>query len=376
MRVIVIDDEKAMHLIMKKLLAKLPSIEVIACFQDTSSASSFIEEHEVHMAFVDISMPKETGIQFAERMADRHPELHIVFVTSHKEYAMDAFDLFALDYIVKPVSLERIQKTVNRAMAIHRFAETPKEDKATNRIEIYALGGLEIRSAAGSVKWMSGKSKELFGYLLLQRGRMVSRAKIVCDVFGEMPQKNAETYLNTAIYQLRKALEPHGMKSKIVSDNDGYGFDAANASIDFAEFEEKLKRWTAIDISRLDQLLEIENLYAGDLFGEKAYGWALSDMERLSVMYAGYVKKLGAVLLEHREYGTAVRLLNKLLSRNEFDEETVQFLLGAYAAQKDKAAFTNLFKRYGKMLRRELGIDPPQGLVMRYARLQSEFDGI
>jgi two-component system LytT family response regulator len=97
MKVIIIDDEKAMHLIMSKILDKLPDIEIVGFFQDTSSASLFIDEHVVHLAFVDISMPQETGMQFAERIAEKHRNLHIVFVTSHKEYAMNAFDIFALD---------------------------------------------------------------------------------------------------------------------------------------------------------------------------------------------------------------------------------------------------------------------------------------
>ncbi|MCQ6561599.1 response regulator [Paenibacillus mendelii] len=375
MKVIIIDDELAMHYVMRKSLAKLHHIEIVGSFQDTASASLFIQENDVHMAFVDISMPDESGMSFAQRMAEQRPDLHIVFVTSHKEYAMDAFDVYALDYIVKPVSLERIERSVKRAMAIQRFMEMDEDDKGNNQIDIYGLGGLEVRSGTtGYVKWRSRKSAELFGYLLMNRGRMISRARIVSDVFGEMPQKNAVTYLNTTIYQMRKSLQPHGLKSVILSDHDVYGLDIAQESIDFVLFEDGLKRFAVIDANNLYAALEIEDLYAGDLFGEKAYLWALNDIERLSSLYAVFVKKLASVLLEHQMDDTAVRLLNKLLSYNEWDEETVQLLLSAYAAQKDKISLTRVFKRYEKNLRKELDTAPSKELVHVYAQLQADVD--
>ncbi|QGQ94197.1 response regulator [Paenibacillus psychroresistens] len=119
MKVIIVDDEKAMHLIMKTLLSKIPNIEILGLFHDTASAALFLNNHTVNIVFLDISMPKESGMQFARRIAKTSLNLHIVFVTSYKEYALDAFDMYVLDYIVKPVSLERLEKTVKKAIDRH-----------------------------------------------------------------------------------------------------------------------------------------------------------------------------------------------------------------------------------------------------------------
>ncbi|OCT16346.1 hypothetical protein A8709_02635 [Paenibacillus pectinilyticus] len=115
MKVILIDDEKAMHFIMKRMLAKIPGIEVVGSFVETSQAYSFVVTHEVDLIFVDISMPRENGMEFAERLRASGSETKIVFITSHKEYALFAFDVYAFDYIVKPVVQERLNKTVERA---------------------------------------------------------------------------------------------------------------------------------------------------------------------------------------------------------------------------------------------------------------------
>ncbi|WP_052487151.1 response regulator [Gordoniibacillus kamchatkensis] len=379
MKVIIIDDEKAMHLVMKKLLAKIPDVEIVGMFRETKDADRFLAEHEVHIAFVDINMPHESGMLFAKRMADTARDLHIVFVTSHKEYAIEAFDIYALDYIVKPVSLERLEKTVARARAIIQHCDKPEDsdNKEMNRVSIFCLGGVEIRSQhGGTVKWRTRKSAELFGYLLLNRGKKVSRVKIIADMFAGMPQKNADTYLNTTIYQLRKAVEPHGLKHGIQSDGDTYSLDiAADTYIDFVDFEKKLQSFHVIDASNLEQAAEVEKLYTGGLFGEKDYLWALSDNERLFQMYAEFAKKMAKALLDNKDYASATRLLLKLLNRNELDEDTVGLLLKAYAAQRNKILLAKQYESYTSLLHKELGIAPTQELVNLYSQLQFGIDG-
>jgi len=95
MKVMMIDDEKAMHIIMKRMLSKIGEVEIVGAFQDTETAFSFLQNEEVDIVFVDISMPKESGLDFAKRLREIHPQIKLVFVTSHKEYALSAFDVYA-----------------------------------------------------------------------------------------------------------------------------------------------------------------------------------------------------------------------------------------------------------------------------------------
>lgn len=373
MKVILIDDEKAMHFIMNKLLAKIATMEVVGEFYNTASATQFVQDQEVDLAFVDINMPEESGVYFAKRMAKEHPHIHIVFVTSNKDFALDAYDLFALDYIVKPVSINRLEKTIEKAIALNRYDALENEIKISNKLSVYVLGGLEVHSERnGYVKFISRKSAELFGYLLLHRGRMVSRTKITTDVFGGMPLKNAETYLNTAIYQLRKSLEPHGYKHIVKSDNEGYGLELAEIYIDSIEFEKQLTLIYSISTSNINKALDIEQLYRGELFGEKAYFWSLNDVERLTQLYSLFVKRLGENLLQSNESRVAIRLLSKLLSFNELDEDTVKLLMMAYTAQNDYLALSRIYENYHKILHEELGISPSPEFVSTYMNLVTD----
>jgi two-component system LytT family response regulator len=102
--------------------------------------------------------------------------------------------------------------------------------------------------------------------------------------------------------------------------------------------------------------------------------WALSDIERMSKIYTSFSRKLAAALIKHNDTASAVRLLLKLLDRNELDEETYRLLLNTYAAQKDKASLAKQYMRYEKTLHKELGIRPSKEFVHLYDSLMSVLD--
>jgi two-component system, LytTR family, response regulator len=116
LKVIIIDDDKAMHFIMKRMLAKVDEIEIVGSFQETASAYSYLVNHEVDLIFLDIRMPRENGLEFAKRLIGSGRRTKLVFVTSYKEFASDAFEVNAFDYIVKPVEQGRLLNTVQRVL--------------------------------------------------------------------------------------------------------------------------------------------------------------------------------------------------------------------------------------------------------------------
>jgi two-component system LytT family response regulator len=120
LKVVIIDDEKAMHLIMKRMLAKVGQIEIVGSFHETATAYLYLVNHEVDLIFLDIRMPRETGLEFANRLRESGRRMKLVFVTSYKEYAPAAFDVYAYDYIVKPVKQDRLHKTVQRVLSEYR----------------------------------------------------------------------------------------------------------------------------------------------------------------------------------------------------------------------------------------------------------------
>ncbi|MFF2092752.1 response regulator [Paenibacillus sp. NPDC058174] len=376
MKVILIDDEPVMHLIMRKMLVKYKEIQVAGTFADTAAATSFLNDNtDVELAFVDISMPGGSGLELAGKLDKAGSKTQVVFVTSHKDYALEAFELSVLDYLVKPVTQERLERTIHRVLesrkTVQQLEASGHASANARRTSISALGDFYIRSEEGRVKWISSKSAELFAYLLLNRGRRISRSRLLADIFAGMTSINAEKYLNTAVYQMRKSLEPVGLREAVRSENDGYVLELDDAVVDYEEFERQAGELGKIGAENVEEALVVERLYTGDLFGSKAYVWAIHETDRLSERYASFVKNLAETLLTLPNTTAASKLLLKLHERNPLDESVVGLLMKKYGKDGDKKGLTAQYTDYVKLLKRELGIRPSQEMLLLYDSLVS-----
>ncbi|MFW6868642.1 LytR/AlgR family response regulator transcription factor [Nocardioides sp. CPCC 206347] len=117
LRVLVVDDERPALDELTFLLEADPRIgEVVAC-QSATDGLRTLREREVDCVFLDIQMPGLTGLELAEVLSRFKQPPPIVFVTAHEQHAVDAFDLRAVDYVLKPVRPERLAEAVRRVLA-------------------------------------------------------------------------------------------------------------------------------------------------------------------------------------------------------------------------------------------------------------------
>jgi two-component system response regulator LytT len=116
MSAIVADDEALAREEMKFLLSQIPDVEVIATAANGLEALDLIEKLDPAIAFLDIQMPGLDGLGVMKRLKERHIEPpHIVFATAFDQFAVEAFRLQAMDYILKPVDRDRLEETISRA---------------------------------------------------------------------------------------------------------------------------------------------------------------------------------------------------------------------------------------------------------------------
>nr|WP_299340719.1 LytTR family DNA-binding domain-containing protein [Allomuricauda sp.] len=112
MKSIIVDDEASARAIVKELCRKIPEMEVRAEFPNALEALKFLKNDEVDLIFLDIHMPKLTGIDFIETL--QNPP-KIVLTTSDKNFAIEAYEYpFIVDYLVKPITPERFEKCITR----------------------------------------------------------------------------------------------------------------------------------------------------------------------------------------------------------------------------------------------------------------------
>ncbi|THF72807.1 response regulator [Cohnella fermenti] len=370
MKVLLIDDEQAMLTALSQLLSRIENVVIVGMVRSRAEAVAFAAQYDVELAFIDIKIAEDSGLALALELRKMNADLDIVFVTSHKEYALDAFDAYPLDYIVKPISGKRLEETIARAMRAR--AEKPGSGNAdmAKRLSVAGLGGLQISSEQGeSLKWMSRKSRELFAYLLLCRGNRTAKVRILEDLFHDREEKNSELYLNTALYQLRRTLSAHGMKDILASDREYYQMSLASIKVDFIEFEERTSGFRTIDATNAEAAIAVEQIYAGDLFEDKPYEWAFAERERLSDVYDAFAKRLVNELLANNQIRQAVQIARRLVRRNELDEEANMLLMRGFAALKDRLSLQLRYKQYEALLKQELDIQPSAELAAWYSRL-------
>ncbi len=119
-KTIVVDDERLGRKELLSLIQNHSGLEVVADYGNPNEAIKGIEELKPDLVFLDIQMPGKTGFELLEEL-DRVP--HVIFVTAYDEFALKAFEVNAMDYILKPVEEDRFSSAVNKAI------ETIKEEK-------------------------------------------------------------------------------------------------------------------------------------------------------------------------------------------------------------------------------------------------------
>ena len=112
-RCLVIDDERLARDYLKNYISKVPELELLGDFNSPLKATELIKSGNVDLLFIDIQMPDITGVDFVKSLSNK-PE--VIFTTAYQEYALEGFNLSAVDYLLKPFSFERFYQAVNKVI--------------------------------------------------------------------------------------------------------------------------------------------------------------------------------------------------------------------------------------------------------------------
>ena len=113
MNVIIVDDEPLAIDVLETYVDKVPQLTLIGKCTNALEANEIIRNEQVDLLFLDIQMPQITGIEFMKSLSN--PPM-VIFTTAYSNYALEGFELNALDYLLKPISLDRFMKAVNKAL--------------------------------------------------------------------------------------------------------------------------------------------------------------------------------------------------------------------------------------------------------------------
>lgn len=129
MNCIIVDDEPLAREAIEILLKETPQLTRINTFNNALSASAFIKKNTVDLIFLDIQMPGITGLEFAKTIP---AQTLVIFTTAYSEYALDSYEVDAIDFLVKPIETERFVKAANKAIAYHNLLIDEEKENIEN----------------------------------------------------------------------------------------------------------------------------------------------------------------------------------------------------------------------------------------------------
>lgn len=129
MKCILIDDEPLAREGLKNILSNVASVELLESFSNALDASDFLLHNQVDLVFLDIEMASLNGLDFAKSLVYKPL---IIFITAYPQYALDSFEVDAIDYLVKPIRVERLLKAINKAGSyLSLLHQKAKDDEVT-----------------------------------------------------------------------------------------------------------------------------------------------------------------------------------------------------------------------------------------------------
>jgi DNA-binding LytR/AlgR family response regulator len=170
---IIVDDEPVARKILQEFVEQVPFLDLQGKFENAMKAELFLKSNKVDLIFLDIEMPKISGLQFLQRL---HVESLVILSTAFPQYALEGYELDIIDYLLKPFALSRFLKAVQKAKDYYELksrtltAQQPdyifiKSDK---RIEKIKLGDIIYAESVGNYVAVHTSEQKILAYLTLK----------------------------------------------------------------------------------------------------------------------------------------------------------------------------------------------------------------
>ncbi|MFD2670814.1 response regulator [Marinicrinis sediminis] len=365
--VVIVEDEQPILTLMELLIGRNTSFTVKGAFTNPLEALACLHELKPDVLFLDVEMPAMSGLELAQQVMEHSEHTHIVFTTAYKQYALKAFDVDALDYIVKPVTPEAIERVRNRL--VKQRGGMKDKNSASAMIPIRSFGGFEVWDAQGKlVHFPTRKTGELFAYMLCHADKDIDKWQLVDLLWPDKDGERALHNLHNTIYRVKKVLLHCELGMNLVKTTQGYMLESGNGLYDLKAFQQAGFVWEAatFDRARSEQLY---SWYQGALFAGKEYVWKLPLEEQFRNVYERLVRMLMRDDLLQGEQESAEQRFHACLTVEPDHTELHIRLLEIYAGSVHKDRMRRQYASLEAFYREQLGVEQLKELKRRAASI-------
>ncbi len=199
---LIADDESHLRGYLKELLVSLwPELIICAEAANGLEALEALQKWQPDIAFLDIKMPGLSGLEVAEQTLNKMPHTHLVFVTAYDQFAIKAFENAALDYLLKPVTRERLQITLHRLQQkLQQTTPLPSNSHAIHEL----ISQLNPPLAPQYLQWIKVNKQQCIKLISVEEIDYFQSADKYTSVFTQM----AEWVIRTPLKKLEQKLDP------------------------------------------------------------------------------------------------------------------------------------------------------------------------
>ena len=360
MKAVLIDDESIALELLRKELQSVGGVEVIGSYTNPFEGIEQIKKLRPDIAFLDIEMGGINGLKVAEIIMEIYNDIEIVFITAYSQYAIEAFEVNAIDYLVKPIQKSRLDKTIRR---IEKKIGETKKTYAVDGLSVTCFGTFRVKDCFGnSLKWRTRKAKELFAFLWYQNGKAISKAIIMDTIFPDKNMEEATAILHTTIYQLRVLLKRSGYGNNISYLNDSYRLKIDSMS-DYSELKGILNK----TIHSKEEIKRIIEIYKHDFLEEEGYHWAIGVQFNIREKVFKSIKKYVTDSLNNRMQTLTLDSCLFLLRKIEpYDEKVAEMFIIYYGELNRRSDIKAFFDSYTEGLWDEMKLKPGKNITNLY----------
>lgn len=239
MYVLAVDDERlALDALLNELGRVFPDAEIHG-EKSSMSAVEWMKElkqkgESLQYAFLDINMKGLNGLELAKIIKTLFPNAALFFCTAYSEYAFDAFGLYAKGYLMKPISAESIEKTLDEM--VYDWRTEPSE--FTKDIRIQTFGHFEVFVDGKPLVFERTKAKELFAYLVDRHGASVTTEQIALVLWENAGyDKRLKNMTTTVVASLKNSLKLAGLEELLIKSWNHLSLDISKVKCDAYDYE-------------------------------------------------------------------------------------------------------------------------------------------
>lgn len=226
MKILLVDDEQLQLLRLEECVKNVLKDAEIFCYNNPVKALEENKDNKIDIAFLDVEMPKISGISLAKSLKEKNPTLNVIFVTAYDNYALEAMKMHASGYISKPVNEEKVKKEIDAL----RF---PVELKGSKKLQIKCFGNFEVFHNNEPVRFKYSKSKELFAYLVDREGSSIN----INELNAVLWEEDHKSYLRNLISDIHTTLKEIDSGDVLIKKHNSVSIDINKVDCDAYEYK-------------------------------------------------------------------------------------------------------------------------------------------